>query len=255
MKKTIYIYGILILLVVLISINIEFLPTDLLKGLPKLYLLFSEAIPPDVSVLKIAFPALLETLQIAFLGTFFGLIIVFPLSILGSRNLFSKYIVIPIRILLASVRTMPSLLWAIIFVIIIGFGPTAGILATAMYTIGYLGKLQYESIEGLENESLQAISSTGANKLQLIRFVILPELANNFLSQILFMFEYNFRASSILGFVGAGGIGFYIHGYLQFMQYDKVIMLLIIVLITVLVIDYISNKIRDQYLSSTIFNY
>lgn len=250
MKKIIFYFG-LILLVVFFSINLKVSPKILFEGFPNLFILAKDSLPPDLNILSVAGIAIVETLQIAFLGTILGMVFSLPLGFLASRNLYGKKVAVSVRIFLAMLRTMPSLLWAVIFVIMVGFGPFAGVLATMMYTIGYLGKLQYESIEGINQEPLEAVSATGANKIKLIRFVVLPEAANNLLSQLLFMFEYNVRASTILGFVGAGGIGFYILGYLRFLEYDKVITLLFVVLVTVLVIDYLSTKLRDKYLTGS----
>ena len=250
MKKFIF-YIAIALLIILASINLKFSPIKFAEGIPNLFIFAKDAIPPDSTVLSVSIISIFETIQIAFLGTIFGMIFSLPLALLASRNIFNKKTVIPVRIILAAIRTMPSLLWAVIFVVMVGFGPFAGALAITMYTIGYLSKLQYESIEGISHEPLEAVSATGANKLKLIRFVVLPENANNLLSQLLFVFEYNVRASTILGFVGAGGIGFYIMGYLRFLEYNKVITLLFVVLITVLIIDYLSTKMRDNYLPNT----
>jgi phosphonate transport system permease protein len=219
-----------------------------LRGLRNLLTLLGEALPPDTALLSVAFAALLETLQIAFLGTMLGAVLALPLGLLGSRNLFAAAITIPTRLLLSAIRTLPALLWAVLFVVAVGLGPLAGVLASALYTVGYLGKLQYEAIEGISPAPLQAVSAAGASKGQLIRFVVLPEAANALLSQLLFMFEYNVRASSIFGFVGAGGIGFYIAGYLTVFRYQSVLTLLLAVFVTVVVIDYVSVRIRDRFL-------
>jgi len=250
MKKFIF-YIVIIILIILASINLKFSPIKFIGGIPNLFIFAKDAMPPDATVLSVALTSIFETIQMAFLGTLFGALISLPLAMFASRNIFDKKTVIPIRIILAAIRTMPSLLWAVIFVIMVGFGPFAGVLAIIMYTIGYLSKLQYESIEGISPEPLEAVSATGANKFKLIRFVVLPENANNLLSQLLFMFEYNVRASTILGFVGAGGIGFYIAGYLKLLEYDKIITLLFVILIIVLIIDYLSTKVRDKYLPNT----
>lgn len=210
--------------------------------------LFNEALPPDTSVLKIGIISIGETLMIALVGTLLGLVISLPLGLLASRNLFSRRIVSIVRLILAAIRTLPALLWAIVFVVLMGFGMGAGIAAMTMYTVGYLGKLQYESIEGVDPEPLNALKATGISKFKLIRYAVLPLASNNLISQMLFMFDYNVRASSILGFVGAGGIGFYIAGYLKFLEYDKVATMLLLVFITVVIIDVLSMKIRDRWL-------
>jgi len=219
-----------------------------LGGILNLFELFREAIPPDAALAGLAVRAVIETLQIALLGTLVGAVLAFPLGILGARNLFGRAVTLPARVLLAAIRTLPALLWAVVFVVAVGLGPLAGVLAAGLYTVGYLGKLQYEAIEGIDPAPLQAVSSTGASKAQLVRFVVLPEAANHLLSQLLFMFEYNVRASAIFGFVGAGGIGFYISGYLTVFRYQSVLTLLIAVFVTILIIDWISVRVRDRWL-------
>ncbi len=219
-----------------------------ITGLVNLIELAREAIPPNASLASQALRAMVETLQIAFLGTLLGSVFALPLGLLGSRNLFGRAVTVPARLLLAGIRTLPALLWAVIFVIAVGLGPFAGVLASAVYTVGYLGKLQYEAIEGMDPAPLHAIGAAGASRAQLVRYVVLPESANHLLSQILFMFEHNVRASAIFGFVGAGGIGFYISAYLLVMDYRSVLTLLIAVFLTILAIDYLSVRIRDRFL-------
>jgi phosphonate transport system permease protein len=219
-----------------------------LTGLGNLLTLFAEAIPPDVSLASLALKAIVETLQIAFLGTVAGAMLALPLGVLGARNLYGAAVTIPARMMLAAIRTLPALLWAVVFVVAVGLGPLAGVLASAFYTVGYLGKLHYEAIEGLDPAPLHAVLAAGASRVQAIRHVVLPESANQLLSQLLFMFEYNIRASSVFGFVGAGGIGFYISGYMTVFRYQSVLTLLIAVFLTVLAIDYVSVRIRDRFL-------
>jgi phosphonate transport system permease protein len=130
----------------------------------------------------------------------------------------------------------------------VGLGPFAGVLAIIMYTIGFVAKLQYEVIETIDSDPMDAISSIGVSKWQLIRYVVLPESAPHLLSQMLYMFDYNVRQTSILGLVGAGGIGFYIINYIKFFEYGKAAVFMLVVLVTVLIIDWASVKIRDKYI-------
>jgi phosphonate transport system permease protein len=146
------------------------------------------------------------------------------------------------------VRTIPSLLWAVIFVIGFGLGPAAGALGVAMYSVGYLGKLFYEAFDAVDAEVLEALRGTARNRIQLAVYAVLPESANAVLSQLFFMFEYNIRASAIMGFVGAGGIGFYIQVYVQTLQYDRLLTVLLLLLAVVLAMDVISAWVRRRYL-------
>ena len=195
-----------------------------------------------------AYIGIVETLKIAFVSTGLGFIISLPLASFASRNLYRDSIAMPFRFLLSSMRTLPSLIWAIFFVILIGLGPVSGVMAMTFYTIGYLGKLQYETIEGLSKDPLDAARAMGLSNSEIIMRVVIPESANNLISQLLFMFEYNVRHGSVIGIVGAGGIGYYISTYLKFLQYDKVMALLIVLFFVVVLIDILSIKARSYFI-------
>ncbi len=240
--------GVIIAVIIAASYNIDANPVDFVEGIPNLVIIAEEMTQVEPKLFETAFWSMLETIEMAFIGTMVGVVIAMPLSILAARNLNSKWVYAPIRALLAAIRTFPSILWAIIFVIMVGLGPFAGVLAIIMYTIGFIAKLQYESIETIDSDPVDAVSSIGVSKWQLIRYVVIPESAPHLLSQILYMFDYNVRQTSILGLVGAGGIGFYIINYIKFFEYGKAAVFMLVVLATVLVIDWISVKIRDKYI-------
>jgi len=242
------IIGIVIAAVVVMSYNIDANPVEFVEGIPNLAIVAKEMTEVEADLFAIAFWSMLETIEMAFIGTVVGVAIALPLSMLAARNLNRKLVYVPIRALLAAARTFPSILWAILFVIMVGLGPFAGILAIIMYTIGFIAKLQYESIEAIDSDPVEAVSSIGVSKWQLIRHVVVPESAPHLLSQILYMFDYNVRQTSILGLVGAGGIGFYIINYIKFFEYGKAAVFMLVVLITVLLIDWASVKIRDKYI-------
>ena len=194
-----------------------------------------------------AWIGLVETIKIAFASTVFGIIISLPISLLAARNLNPGWVSFPARLLLSVSRSLPSIIWAIFFVILVGFGPLSGILAMTVYTVGYLGKLQYEAIEGLSRTPLDASRAMGLSKIETALGVVIPESANELISQAIFMFEYNFRHGTVIGIVGAGGIGYYINLYLKFLQYDKVIAYLIIILVVVVIIDFLSIYARSYF--------
>ncbi|MBD51471.1 MAG: phosphonate ABC transporter, permease protein PhnE [Euryarchaeota archaeon] len=235
-------------------------------GLSNLLIFFGESLwPPSWSVIEpqvypvcTAYPlfdftcstawiGMSETIKIAFVSTIFGSIISLPISILAARNLNSLGVSYFARILLAAARSLPSIIWAIFFVILVGFGPLSGVLAMTIYSVGYLGKLQYESIEGMNSIPLESARSMGLSKIEIATGVVIPEMANNLISQMIFMFEYNVRHGTVIGIVGAGGIGYYINLYLKFLQYDKVISYLIIIFIVVLIIDFLSISARSYF--------
>ncbi|MDP3780161.1 MAG: phosphonate ABC transporter, permease protein PhnE [Nitrosopumilaceae archaeon] len=250
-QKNNLIIGIIIAAVVAASYNVGADPTEFVKGIPNLGIIVEEAVQIEPELLGTAFVSMFETIEMAFIGTIVGAAISLPLSMLAARNLNSKYVYGPIRAVLAAIRTLPSILWAILFVIMVGLGPFAGILATIMYTIGFMTKLQYESVEAVDSDPVDAVNAIGVSKSQLIRYVIMPESAAHLLSQLLYTFDYNVRHTSILGLVGAGGIGFYIINYIKFFEYGKAAVFMLVVLATVLVIDWISVKIRDKYIVKT----
>jgi phosphonate transport system permease protein len=243
--------------VVIVSLLISFfmlhnfgLTTDqLVRGVRNLRVLADDAFPPQSALLPVAVRALGETLAMAFLSTLYGFLLALPFGVAGARTLSPGWLFVPARLIAGAIRSMPALLWALLFVILLGIGPVAGIFAMTMYTMGNLAKLQYESLEGLPSEAFEAVRATGASRFQLARFVALPEASNLLLSQILYMFEYNVRASSIVGLVGAGGIGLYIREYLRAFQYDGVITLLLVVFVTVVLIDALSLRIRSRFLT------
>ncbi len=242
------IIGVIIAVVVASSYNIDANPIDFFEGIPNLVIIAEEFTEIEPKLFETALWAMFETIQMAFIGTIVGVVIAIPLSMLAARNLNSKWVYAPIRAILAAIRTFPSILWAILFVIMVGLGTFAGVLAIIMYTIGFIAKLQYESIETVDADPMDAVSSIGVSKWQLIRYVVLPESAPHLLSQILYMFDYNVRQTSILGLVGAGGIGFYIINYIKFFEYGKAAVFMLVVLAAVLIIDWISVKIRDKYI-------
>lgn len=207
--------------------------------------------PPNTDVLDTLVDAMIETVEIAFVGTLLGLIISLPLALLATRTLFGPLVSVPARVLISMVRTVPSLLWGVVFVIAYGLGPAAGALGVGLYTVGFLAKLYYEAFEAVDAEVLEAVRSSGGNRPQLISYAVLPESANAIISHLLFMFEYNIRASTIMGFVGAGGIGYYMLGYVQLLQYENLMMALVLTFVVVMAVDMASGRLRAAILPST----
>ena len=231
-------------------------------GFENLSVFFSESMwPPNWSVLEarsypvcesdieffcsVGYIGMMETIKIAFVATILGFIGALFFSSLAARNLVPLYVAIPVRVLLSATRSLPSLIWAILFVIVIGFGPLSGVLAMTFYTVGYLGKLQYETFEGMANDSLEASRAMGLSRSSILLNVVIPENSNHLLSQLMFMFEYNVRHGTVIGIVGAGGIGYYISTYLKFLQYEKVFALLILIFVVVVIIDLLSMMVRS----------
>ena len=137
--------------IIVMSYNIDANPAEFVKGIPNLTIVLKEMTEVEPSLFSTAFWSMLETIEMAFIGTVVGVTIALPLSMLAARNLNSKFVYVPLRGILAAARTFPSILWAILFVIMVGLGTFAGVLAIIMYTVGFIAKLQYESIEAVDS--------------------------------------------------------------------------------------------------------
>lgn len=222
------------------------------RGVRNLVVFVSDMVPPayEGDLLPTLLRSLWETVQMAWAGTILGAALALPLAALAASNLAPWWLAYPVRTFLAGVRTIPSLLWAVFMVVIVGLGPLAGILALTAYTTGYLGKLFYEAMEAVDAETLDAARATGAGSLQVARHAALPEAGNALLSQSLFAFEYNVRASSILGLVGAGGIGFYLLRFIEFFEYQKLATTLILLFGLVILVDGVSRVVRQRFLAA-----
>ena len=218
---------------------------------PEWALIFeAQAEPPKCNVnieffCSKAYTGMLETLKMAFVATIFGFIGAIALSSFAAKNLVPKSVLVPTRLVLSFTRCLPSIIWAIVFVIVVGIGPLAGVLAMTLYTIGYLGKLQYEEIEGINREPLEAARAMGLSHSEIVSKVVIPESSNTFLSQILFMFEYNVRHGTVLGLVGAGGIGLHIDRAMELDLYNHVMTYLIVIFVVIVIIDFLSLFIRS----------
>lgn len=190
---------------------------------------------------------MLQTIEIAFAGTLLGFVISLPLGCFANRSLFGAGIAYPVRTVIGAIRSVPSIVYGLAAVVVIGLGAKAGVVAVAAYTVGYLAKFFYETFEAADPEVMEALRGVGAGRLQMFRYGVLPETANQVLSQLIFMFEYNIRASTIMGFVGAGGIGYYMMGYAQMLQYRSLMTALILTFAVVVAVDALSLKLRGFF--------
>ena len=192
-----------------------------------------------------AYIGMVETMKMAFVATVFGFLGSILLSPLAARNLVPAFISFPVRVFMAATRSLPSLIWAVIFIAIVGLGPLAGVLAMTFYTIGYLGKLQYEEMEGMRSEPLEASRAMGLSRSEIALLVVIPETSNGLLSQLLFMFEYNVRHGTVLGLVGAGGIVYYLSYYIGLFMYQQVMTFIIVIFVVVVLLDLFSMFVRS----------
>jgi len=189
---------------------------------------------------------LLDTLQMSFAGSILGSALAIPVAILAARNIFKKkFIYVPIRFLMNLIRTIPAMILALISVFFVGIGVLSGILAITLFTFGIMAKMLYEVIETVDMNPFEALESTGANKTQAFRYAVMPQILPVFVSYLIYVFEMNVRASAILGYVGAGGIGTVIKDNILY-NYDRVGASVIVMLVLILVVQFLSNFLRSK---------
>lgn len=202
--------------------------------------------PPDLKVLDIAVEKLIETIQMSVWGTTIGAIVSLPIAMLSSRNLSPVWLQWLANLLQNAVRSVPSIVLGLLFVAATGLGAPAGTLALGIYTIGYLGKFYQQAIEAVDPRSIESLQVSGASPFQIAQYGILPQVLPLGLGYTLWMFEYNIRAASVLGVVGAGGIGFELVNYIRGFEYTKATTMMLVLLVVVTAIDALSSKLRQK---------
>lgn len=189
--------------------------------------------------------AILQTLGMAFLGTLLATLASVPLGFLGAKNVVHQpFLHFALRRIFDVIRGIDALIWALIFINVVGLGPFTGILAIAVSDTGTLSKLFSEAIENVNAKEIEGVRASGANNIQVMRFGILPQVFPVILSQMLYFFESNTRSATILGVVGAGGIGLQLSDRIRVCDWDEAMCIIILILITITIIDTLSKSIR-----------
>ncbi|TRZ67615.1 MAG: phosphonate ABC transporter, permease protein PhnE [Comamonadaceae bacterium] len=189
--------------------------------------------------------AMVETLSIALLGTLLAAILAFPLGFLAARNTtLNRIVQFFARRSFDTLRGVDILIWALIWINVVGLGPFAGVLALLMSDLGSFGKLFSEAIEAADEKPVEGVVSTGGSSLSAVRFGILPQLMPVLLSQVLYAFESNTRSASIIGIVGAGGIGLILSEQIRTLEFRQMSFVILLILVTVSVIDLLCSKLR-----------
>lgn len=189
--------------------------------------------------------ALLETLAIAFLGTLLAAVIAAPLGFLAARNVVPVWIFrFSLRRLLDTFRGVDTLIWALVWINVVGLGPFAGVLAIMTSDIGAFGKLFSEAIEAADGKPGEGVTATGGTELHRVRFGLLPQVLPVLVSQVLYYFESNTRSATIIGIVGAGGIGLHLAEQIRTLEWQHVSFIVLMILVTVAIIDFFSARVR-----------
>jgi phosphonate transport system permease protein len=227
-------------------VDLDFSPTRLISGLHQLGWISLMMIPPDPGhSLPLYLKALGETLSIALLGTTIAALFALPVSLLAARNVIPATIIrFPVRRFLDAIRGIDTLIWALVWINVVGLGPFAGVLAIAVSDFGAFGKLFSEAIEGADRKQVEGIRASGGNALHEIRFGLLPQVLPVIAGQVLYFIESNTRSATIIGIVGAGGIGLQLAEQIRELEWQHVSFLVLMILVAVAAIDWISGKLR-----------
>jgi phosphonate transport system permease protein len=226
-----------------------FFTADFLHGVSKFgSVVVAQLFPPTgFANLPMFMMVMGETIAMAFMGTLLGAVFAFPLSFLASKNMMrSRPLQFGTRRFADLLRSFDYLIWALIFVRAIGLGPLAGIMAIAIVETGTFVKLYSEAIENLDRKQIDGVIAAGGDGLQRIRFGVMPQVLPMMLSNTLYMFEHNVRSASILGIVGAGGIGFLLADRLRAYELQETCLIIILIILAVYAIDYLSKTLRER---------
>ena len=189
--------------------------------------------------------ATLETVQMALAGTFLAVLVAFPLGFLAARNTTPhRFVYYGVRSALNLVRTIPDLALGLLFVAAVGLGAFAGTLALAIHTATVLGKLLSESVENIDEGVVEAIRATGAGYSQILSFAVLPQILPDLISLTLYRLETNIRAASVLGLIGAGGIGYLMNTSFRTFQYQEAAAIVLVLIALVMLVDHLSSRLR-----------
>ena len=231
-----------------IMVDLEINPVDMVRN-ASAYLadVIGRMLPPDFSDLGSLLRSMLETVEIAFLGTILAIFISIPIGLLSARNIAPHYgIYIVARTIAVFFRAIPEFIMAMILVIAIGFGAIPGVVALGLHTMGFLAKFYAEGIEHVNVEPMEALGSLGASRLQVLAFAVVPQIMPAFVGYNLYILDRNIRMATMLGIVGAGGIGYELQSSFRMFEYPRVSAIIMVIFVTIFIIDMISSYIRRK---------
>ena len=211
--------------------------------------LFGRMVPPDVTNLRSILTALLETVNIATIATIIGVVLAFPVAYISAQNTTPNVVTLWIgRFILVSSRSVNTIIWALLFVAIFGPGVVAGILAIMFRSLGFLGKLMGEAIEEIDRRPVEALEATGASRFKIILYAIMPQVMPTFLAVSILRWDINLRESTVLGLVGAGGIGLVLQGAIDTFNWPEVATILLAIVALVILGEVVSAWLRRRIL-------
>ena len=219
-------------------------PLDLIKDSGNMATYAADFFPPNFSQWRLFLEEMLVTLQIALWGTALAVLTAIPMALLGSSNLVPPWVYQPFRRVMDACRAINEMVFAMLFVVAVGLGPFAGVLALWIHTTGILAKLFSEAVEAIDPQPVEGIRSTGASALHEILYGVIPQVMPLWISFALYRFESNVRSATVVGMVGAGGIGVVLWEIIRGFQYAETCAVMLIIIGTVTCIDLLSARIR-----------
>ena len=243
--RVLFLLGAIALLIFSYRIS-DIRPLELLGGSGTMAEYGSRYFPPDFTDWRYYLSDIIETVAMGIWGTLLAAVFAVPLAIFASENLCPNWVVQPTRRALDVMRAINEVVFALMFVVAVGLGPFAGVLALFVHTTGILGKLFSEAVENIEVGPIEGVRASGASKFQEILFGVVPQVTPLWISFTLYRFESNVRSAAVLGIVGAGGIGVSLYQSFRSFKYPKVCAILIILIVTVSLLDILSSKLRQR---------
>lgn len=211
------------------------------------YLYFQRMLPPNTGYIEKIWTPLSDTIKMSLFGSILGSLLAVPMAIISASNIVKNKAVVSLaRLFLSIVRTLPTLVIALIATYLVGLGTVAGTVAITVFTFSYIGKLLYEQIETVDMGAYEAMEAMGGTKIQAFNAAIVPQVLPSYIANCLYCFEGNVRYAAVLGYVGAGGIGLIINENIGWREYENLGMILIALFIAVAIIEFISHRLRKK---------
>jgi phosphonate transport system permease protein len=217
---------------------------DLIRDSGNMAVFARDFFPPNFRDWRMYLDEMLVTVQIAVWGTFLAIVLAVPFSLLCSSNIVPAWVYQPVRRLMDACRAINEMVFAMLFIVAVGLGPFAGVLALWVHTLGVLAKLFSEAVEAIDPRPVEGVRATGANAVEEIVFGVIPQVLPLWISYSLYRFESNVRSASVVGIVGAGGIGMVLWEIIRSFQYAQTCAVMIIIVLFVTAIDMLSSRIR-----------
>lgn len=242
------VYFILVFLMCAVSVKVTGFDMKILsERIGQFFVILGEMFPPNVSYIEKVWSPLFDTIKMSLLGSALGALLSVPFAMLASTNVCpNKVVVSVIRVMFSLIRTLPTLVTALVATLVFGLGTLAGTFAIAVFSFAYIGKLTYEEIETVDMGAFEAMEAMGATKARAFISAIVPQVLPFYLSNCLFNFEGNVRYAAVLGYVGAGGIGLILNEKISWREYSSVGTVLVALFIAVFIIESISRMLRKK---------